>query len=78
MAMWTLIIIILTNGSGASSGSSSSVSSMIFASEEQCAAAASQIGGTGYISGDKTGPYQIIAKCVARATSGVVGTKPHP
>jgi hypothetical protein len=77
--MWTLIVIIPTNGAGASSGSSSSMTSMIFASEEQRSAAATQLSGSGYISGDKSGPYQIIAKCIERATSGVGGPpKPHP
>jgi hypothetical protein len=73
--MWTLIVIILTNGAGASSGSSTSMTSMIFASEEQCSAAATQLSGSGYISGDKSGSYQIIAKCIARASSGAGG--PH-
>jgi hypothetical protein len=43
---------------------------LIFASEEQCVAAAAQIGGSGTVAGDKGGPYQIIAKCIARSTSG--------
>jgi hypothetical protein len=71
--MWTLVIIVLTNGLGPSSGSSGTVSSMIFASEDQCAAAAAQISASGNVGVDKGGPYQIIAKCIARATSGGPG-----
>jgi hypothetical protein len=70
LPMWTLVIIVLTNGLGPSSGSGAAVSSMIFASEEQCAAAAAQIGGSGTVGPEKGGPYQIIAKCIARSTSG--------
>jgi hypothetical protein len=68
--MWTLVMIVLTNGVGPSSGSGAAISSLIFASEEQCMAAATEIGGSGTVSGDKGGPYQIIAKCIARSTSG--------
>jgi hypothetical protein len=68
--MWTLVIIVLTNGLGPSSGAGSSISSLVFASEDQCTAAAAQISGSGNVAVDKGGPYQIIAKCIARATSG--------
>ena len=70
LPMWTLVIIVLTNGVGPSSGSGAAVSSMIFASEEQCMAAAAQIGGSGTVGPERGGPYQIIAKCIARSTSG--------
>jgi hypothetical protein len=43
---------------------------LIFGSQDQCTAAAAQIGGSGYVGVDKGGPYQIIAKCVERATNG--------
>jgi hypothetical protein len=68
--MWTLVIIVLTNGVGPSSGSGAAVSSMIFASEDQCSAAAADLRGSGTVGVDKGGPYQIIAKCIARSTSG--------
>jgi hypothetical protein len=68
--MWTLVIIVLTNGVGPSSGAGTAISSMTFASQEQCSIAAEQIGTSGYVGGDKGGPYQIIAKCIARTTSG--------
>ena len=69
-SMWTLIIIVLTNGVGPSSGSGAAVSSMIFASQDQCSSAASEISGSGTVGAEKGGPYQIIAKCIARSTSG--------
>jgi hypothetical protein len=68
--MWTLVMIVLANGVGPSSGSGAAISSLVFASEEQCLAAAAQIGGSGTIDGDRGGPYQIIARCIARSTSG--------
>lgn len=68
--MWTLVLIVLTNGAGPSSGSGAAVSSMVFASEAQCSTAAAQLGGSGAIGTDKGGPYQIIAKCVARSMNG--------
>jgi hypothetical protein len=70
LSMWTLVIIVLTNGVGPSSGSGAAVSSMIFASEDQCASAATEISGSGTVGAEKGGPYQIIAKCIARSTSG--------
>ena len=43
---------------------------MIFASEDQCQTAAAEIRGSGTVGAEKGGPYQIIAKCIARSTSG--------
>jgi len=76
--MWTLVLIVLTNGAGPSSGSGAAVSAMIFASQAQCLAAAGELAGAGSIGSDKGGPYQIIAKCVARNMNGglVAGAKP--
>jgi hypothetical protein len=68
--MWTLVIIVLTNGVGPSSGSSSSMLQMTFATEAQCSTAAAQMNGSGYVSPDKGGPYQIIAKCILRRSNG--------
>ncbi|MGD0188667.1 MAG: hypothetical protein ABSC25_25975 [Roseiarcus sp.] len=75
--MWTLVIFVLTNGVGPSSGSGAAVSQMIFASEDQCNTAASQLTTVGTVSTDKGGPYQIIAKCIARSTAlgGIPGVK---
>jgi hypothetical protein len=75
--MWTLVIIVLTNGVGPSSGAGSSIAQMVFASEDQCNAAAAQLSTVGTVNSDKGGPYQIIAKCIARSTGmgGVPGPK---
>ena len=66
--MWTLVIIILTNGVGPSSGSGAAVAQMVFASEDQCKAAAKQLSTAGTVGSDKGGPFQVIAKCIARST----------
>jgi hypothetical protein len=70
--MWTLVIIVLTNGAGASSGAGAAIAQMVFASEDQCNTAASQLSTAGTVNSDKGGPYQIIAKCIARS-SGMGG-----
>jgi hypothetical protein len=53
-----------------SNGSGAAASPMVFASEDPCSPAAAQIGGSGNIGSEKGGPYQIIAKCIARSVSG--------
>jgi hypothetical protein len=68
--MWTLVIIVLANGASPSSGSGSAISALNFVNQQECSEAAAQVAGSGNVGGDRGGPYQIIAKCVQRSTSG--------